>query len=213
MFHFCPNCWATRRDLDVDHEDGTVTCPACGESRGFRSEPLLVITGASGVGKTTIYREVVGTVPAVLVEPDLYWLEPRGEVCEAWRGLDDVDRRAFHLLQYATIMRSGRPVVAVGAALGDPGAVERLPEADYFPAIHYLALVCDPDEQARRIRARPGWADVDDEPWADVERQQAADARYRELAEEDDDFETVDTTEATVEETVEAVRSWIRERV
>lgn len=110
MFHFCPSRSATRRDLSVDHDHGTVTCPACGESRGFRSEPLLVITGASGVGKTTTYREVVGTVPAVLVEPDLYWLEPRGEVCEAWRGLYDVDRRAFHLLQFATIARSGRPV-------------------------------------------------------------------------------------------------------
>lgn len=54
---------------------------------------------------------------------------------------------------------------------------------------------------------------MNDEPWADVERQQAADARYRELAQEDDDLETVETTEATVEETIEAVRSWIRERV
>lgn len=213
MFHFCPSCSATCRALDVDHDDETVTCPACGESREFRSEPLLVVTGASGVGKTTVYREVVGTVPAVLVEPDLYWLEPRGEVSEAWRELDDDDRRAFHLLQYATIARSGRPVVAVGAALGDSAAVEPLPEADYFPAIHYLALVCDPDEQARRIRARPGWADVDDEPWADVELQQAADARYRELAGAYDDYETFDTTAATVDETVDAVRSWIRDRL
>lgn len=213
MFQFCPSCSQSRRDVAVDHDAGTVSCPACGDTRGFRSEPLLVVTGASGVGKTTVYRHLAGTAPAVVLEPDQYWLAPQDAVAEAWRTLPEGARWGFHLLQYATVVQSGSPVVSVGTGLGDPDVVERLPEADYFPRIDYLALVCDPEEQARRIRARPGWEDVDDEPWADVEPQQAANERYRELAAERTGYSAVDTTDATVAETVEAVRDWVTDRL
>lgn len=215
MFTFCPDCSATRRDVRIDHEAGTVTCPACGSTREYDSQPLLVVTGASGVGKTTVYREVVGTVDAVVVESDLYWLEPRGDVEAAWRTVPDESRYAFHLLQYASIAQSGRPVVAFGSGLGDAERTERLDEADYFPRIEYLALVCETDEQARRLRDRPGWAEAAEagEPWADIEAQSAANERFRTLADRRDDFEAFDTTAATVDETVDAVSGWIRSRL
>ncbi|WP_049902763.1 AAA family ATPase [Halococcus agarilyticus] len=214
MFHFCPACSGTPRDVAIDHDAGTVTCPVCGDTRRYEAAPLFVVTGAPGVGKTTIYREIVGTVPAVVVEPDLYWLEGTGEIREAWRVLPEEARRAFHLLQYAELARSGRPVVAFGAALGDPEVVEELPEADYFPRIEYLALVCDPDDQARRLRGRDGWAEAAaaDEEWADVEAGRRMNERFRRFAAEHDDYEAIDTTDATVPETIEAVRGWLRER-
>lgn len=215
MFTFCPTCSATRRDVEVDHDEGVVTCPTCGSSRPYESRPLLVVTGASAVGKTTTYREVVGSLDAVAVESDLYWLEPRGAVCEAWRTVPDDSRYAFHLLQYAHLAQSGRPVVAFGSGLGNADVVESLAEADYFPRIAYLALVCDADEHARRIRARPGWAAAAeaDEPWADIEAQTAANERFEALAAGSDDYETFDTTDASVEETVAAIRSWIDARL
>jgi predicted kinase len=201
--------------VNIDHDAGTVTCPACGATRDYDSHPLLVVTGASGVGKTTAYREVVGTVDAVVVESDLYWLEPRGDVEAAWRTVPDESRYAFHLLQYASIAQSGRPVVAFGSGLGDAERTEQFDEADYFRRIEYLALVCETDEQARRLRDRPGWADAAEagEPWADVEAQTTANQRFQALAAERDDCEAVDTTDATVEQTVSAVRSWIRSRM
>lgn len=215
MFTFCPACSATRRDVAVDHDAGTVTCPACGSTRAYDSHPLLVVTGASGVGKTTVYREVVGTVDAVVVESDLYWLEPRGDVEAAWRTVPEEFRHAFHLLQYASLAQSGRPVVAFGSGLGDVERTEQLDEAGYFSRIEYLALVCDVDEQARRLRARSSWADAAEagEPWADVDAQTAANERFQTLAASRDDYEAVDTTDATVEETVNAVSSWIRPRL
>lgn len=199
----------------MDHEAGTVTCPACGSTREYDSRPLLVVTGASAVGKTSVYREVVGTVDAVVVESDLYWLEPRGDVAEAWRTVPDESRYAFHLLQYANIAQSGRPVVAFGSGLGDAERIATLDEADYFSRLEYLALVCDTDEQARRIRARPDWADAAEagEPWADIETQMAANERFQTLAARRDDYEAFDTTDATVDETVSAVRAWIRPRL
>ncbi|WP_255149849.1 ATP-binding protein [Halorarius halobius] len=215
MFTFCPDCSATRRDVSVDHDAGTVTCPACGATRQYESQPLLVVTGASAVGKTTAYREVVGTVDAVVVESDLYWLEPRGDVATAWRSVPDESRHGFHLLRYASLGQSGRPVVAFGSALGDAERTESLAEADYFPCIEYLALVCDPDEQARRIRARPGWDGAADsgEPWADVDAQTAANERFRRLADDRADYDSFDNTDATVDETVTAVGDWIRRRL
>ena len=215
MFTFCPGCSATRRDVRIDHDAGTVTCPACGSTRAYDSHPLLVVTGASGVGKTTVYREIVGSVDAVVVESDLYWLEPRGDVEVAWRTVPDESRYAFHLLQYASIAQSGRPVVAFGSGLGDAERTDRLDEADYFSRIEYLALVCETDEQAQRLRDRPGWetAAEADEPWADIDAQVAATERFQSLAAARDDYGVVDTTDATVEETVSAVRSWIRSRL
>lgn len=213
MFTFCPTCSATRWDVRVDHAVGTVTCPACGATRPFRSEPLLIVTGASGAGKTTVYRELVGSVDAVVLESDLFWLEPRGDVSAAWRGLPDESRYAFHLLEYATVAQSGRPMVAFGSGLGDPDHVESLDEADYFSRIERLALVCDEEVQARRIRDRPGWqraADAD-EPWADLDRQTAANERFRALGATRDGYQSTDTTDATLEETVEHVRGWIRD--
>ena len=214
MFHFCPACSGTPREVEVDHDAGTVTCSVCGDTREYEAAPLFVVTGAPGVGKTTVYREIVGTVPAVVVEPDLYWLEGTGEIREAWRALPDESRRAFHLLQYAELARSGRPVAAFGTALGDPANVERLPEGDYFPRIEYLALVCDPDEVARRIRGRDGWAEAAaaGEKWADVEAGRRLNERFRTIATERDGYEKIDTTDATIAETVEAVRGWLGER-
>ena len=214
MFHFCPTCSGTPRDVDIDHDAGTVTCPVCGDTRPYEAAPLFVVTGAPGVGKTTVYREIVGTVPAIVVEPDLYWLEGTGDIQDAWRPLPDESRRAFHLLQYAEIARSGRPVVAFGAALGDPEEIERLPESEYFPRIEYLALVCDPDDQARRLRGRDGWkeAATAGEKWADIEAGRRLNERFRMLATERNGYETVDTTDTTVAETTETVRRWLRER-
>ena len=38
-----------------------------------------------------------------------------------------------------------------------PGNIEPCVERRYFSQIHYLALVCDDNELARRLQARPAW--------------------------------------------------------
>lgn len=212
MFVFCPDCSAQRADVAIDHGAGTVTCPACGATRPYRSEPLLVVTGASCVGKTTTYREIQGTVDAVVFESDLFWLEPRGDVSTTWRAVADPARYAFVFLLCADVAQSGRPVVLFGSGVGDPERSPDGPERDYFARIEHLALTCDPDVLAERIRSRPGFDDAET-PWADVDRQLAANERFREAARSRDDYDAVDTTDATPAETVTAVRDWLTARL
>lgn len=47
----------------------------CGAATPFELlPPLLFLTGASGAGKTTLYRALVGNVPeALLIDADILW--------------------------------------------------------------------------------------------------------------------------------------------
>ena len=47
-------------------------CPHCAGERPFVRPPLLVVTGAAGVGKSTLCARLAGTVPgAVLLDADI----------------------------------------------------------------------------------------------------------------------------------------------
>ena len=52
------------------------------------------------------------------------------------------------------IALSGRPVVLFGAGFAVPHNVEPLPERVAFSSVHFLALTCDDDVLAARIRSR-----------------------------------------------------------
>ncbi len=59
MFNVCYQCGAYHVDKEV--EGNVAICPACGFRHGFRRLPLLLIGGASGVGKSTICQHLTGT--------------------------------------------------------------------------------------------------------------------------------------------------------
>ena len=54
-----------------------------------------------------------------------------------------------------SISQAGRPVVLCGSAI--PEQYEACAERRYFAEIHCLALVCDDQVLAKRLRDRPGW--------------------------------------------------------
>ena len=51
MISMCPRCGSSRwnKTATATH----ITCPECGHSWPYRRGPLLLLTGCSGVGKTT----------------------------------------------------------------------------------------------------------------------------------------------------------------
>lgn len=160
--------------------------------------------GPAGAGKSTVLRELLGTIDEIVaLESDVLWREEYGSAHEEFR-------RTWLRLA-SQIARSGRPVAIFGAGFAVPHNVEPLPERADFGAVHYLALTCDDDVLAARIRRRkpPRCTDdahvaehVDFNRWL---RQNAARAQPP--------VSLIDTTHASIEEVAASVAAWIRSRV
>jgi hypothetical protein len=104
------------------------------------------------------------------------------------------------------IQQSGRSVILTGQA--NPEQLARCAESRYFSEINFLALVCTPDEQRRRLLARPSWRGASDEsqlaPLLAYNQWFIDHAQEQEIA-------LVDTTNVTIKQTVEQVRVWLDE--
>ncbi|MBO5256203.1 MAG: AAA family ATPase, partial [Clostridia bacterium] len=103
-------------------------------------QPLFIVTGASGVGKSTTCEELFKNEagkPYLVLESDLLWDEDLYDTPED-------NYRAFRSIWMhicANVSQCGKPVVLCGCAL--PEQFESLPEREFFTEIHYLAVVCD----------------------------------------------------------------------
>ena len=110
-------------------------CRECGAEWEFQSLPLFILTGCSGVGKTTTAIEIIRKkVDFVVFDADIFagfinWNDE--ESCNSWVELiENISK---------DIMQSGKPVLWTMA-----GCLERLPKAynsRYFSEIIVLALV------------------------------------------------------------------------
>ena len=74
MFNTCDVCGAYRVDKIIDDVRGHATCPECGHRHSFVCSPLLLVSGASGTGKSTVFRRMQGTLTdAVLFDSEILW--------------------------------------------------------------------------------------------------------------------------------------------
>jgi hypothetical protein len=104
----------------------------------------------------------------------------------------------------SAISQNGMPVLLCGTVV--PGQFEESPERALVADIHYLALVCEDEELAARLRARPPWRGWTEERIASMVNFN----RWikRSAAETDPPMSLLDTTEVSVDDTAAHIAGW-----
>ncbi|MCO6007199.1 AAA family ATPase [Actinoallomurus purpureus] len=181
-------------------EPPAVVCAVCGHQQPFVRLPLWSLTGPSGCGKSTVARLLVERLSGhfVVLEQDVLW---QAGLC------DPVRFRSAWLAMAAMIQQNGRPVLLCGTVV--PPEFEPLPERALFKEIRYLALTCDPDILAARLRARPAWRE-----WSEpriAEMLEYNDWVRAEAVSMEPPMRLLDTTRETVESTADQVCAWVLE--
>ncbi|HEY9790043.1 MAG TPA: AAA family ATPase [Candidatus Obscuribacterales bacterium] len=201
MFNVCPGCGEYSDAKEILLSPTRAVCPECKYERPFFSLPLFVITGASGSGKTTAALELTSKPSDfVVLDQDVLWND-----CF---NAPDNDYRLFRntwLRLAKNIHQAGRSVLLFGSAI--PQQYETCTERRYFSAIHYLSLVCSPNELQRRLKDRPGWRKSGSEQ--NVQNMLNFNQWLIENAEQTQPKMTLlDTTDIDLGATVAAIRSW-----
>lgn len=199
MFNVCPRCGEYSVEKTIDPSGPYAICPFCQYAHPFLQQPLFIITGPSGTGKTTVCLELVSRLhECVVLESDILWGHNIESYHEMW------------LRMAKNIGQAGRPVVLCGTAL--PEHLETQPERRYFSTIHYLAMVCDDALLEERLKLRPAWrksgsSDV-------VERMIQFNRWLKEHASTTNPPMTLyDNSHQQLQETSEEVAQWIRKRL
>jgi uncharacterized protein YukE len=205
MFNVCHKCGLYRRDKIIDPSGPYAICPECGHKHPFRQLPLLMVSGASGAGKSSVCQALLGTMESVIqLDGDIIW---RAEFDTPGDNYRDYFETWLRLAK--NISQSGRPVVSFGAGMGVPANIDPCIERRYFSTIHYLALVCDNEVLTQRLKARPAWRGSGEEAF--IARQIQFNQWFKEKG---NPFASlIDTTNLTLETTAEQVKSWILEKV
>ncbi|MDE7327002.1 MAG: ATP-binding protein [Lachnospiraceae bacterium] len=149
MFEICPKCGNYEWDKQVSVDKKSVCCPKCGASWENLAFPLLILTGCSGVGKTTTARKLMERQQDfVVLDGDILFTADKGEYMDWVERIEGLTR---------DIMQCKKPVLWTMA-----GNLDKLKEAwnhRFFPEIYCLALVCSEAELRRRMTEGRGIAD------------------------------------------------------
>lgn len=197
MFNVCPNCGEYRVDKMVLPEGPYAVCPVCEYRHEFVRLPLFVVTGPSGAGKTTTcLTAAASTKDFVVMESDILYSDEVKEL-EVYREM--------WLRVCKNISQAGKPVILCGSCI--PSQFESCVERRYFSAIHYLAMVCDDETLALRLRRRPAWRRCSDDEY--IARHVEFNRWLKENASTTEPpMILLDTTEITVDESVARLLHW-----
>ena len=206
MFNVCPVCGvyeATREVIAAPDSDlACARCASCGAEIPFHQRPLFVVTGASGAGKSTIGLELMRRDTGFLaLESDILWgaIDASNEA-----GLNRYWNTWLRMVK--NIHQGNQSVILCGTV--EPDRLERQVERRYIAQTHYLALVSDPDEQAQRLRLRPGWRDSSDPEF--ISRHVRFNQWFiDQAAVGEPTWSVLDTTNTSVADSADSVLDWV----
>ena len=206
MFNVCPNCGEYCVEKSIDTTGPFAVCPYCHYAHPFLQQPLFIISGASGAGKTTVGLALVPTLKeCVVMGSDILWGMVPATPEDNYRSY-----RNLWLRVAKNIGQAGRPVVLCGTAL--PEQFEGCPERRYFSTLHYLAIVCDDDLLVERLRSRPAWRQTHSAEF--VEGMVQFNGWIKANAHMTSPPMTLcDTSHQAIADTVAYVAQWIRQRL
>jgi len=205
MFNVCDHCGLYRADKIIDPVGPFAVCPECGHRHPFLALPLLIVGGANGAGKSTVCNYLTGRLrDAVLLDADILWRADFNTPEDNYYDFFDTWLRLAK-----NIGQSGRPVVLFGAGTGVPSNLENCIERRYFSTIHYLALVCDDDVLAARLRQRPAWRQASQQPVIDEQVRFNRWFKTYNQSGQQPPITLIDTSTLTLAETAQAVADWI----
>lgn len=206
MFNVCHLCGLYRADKIIDPSGPYAICPECGHPHAFHQRPLLIVSGASGAGKSTACHALVGNIDTVvLLDSDILWRPEFDKPEENYRDFFET-----WLRMAKNISQAGRPVVLFGAGMGVPENIEPCVERRYFSEVHYLALVCTDEVLTQRLKARPAWRGSGQEAY--IENHIQFNRWFKGQQTGKFPIHLIDTTDQSPEVTAEQVRSWIQEK-
>jgi hypothetical protein len=153
MMNVCSQCGQYRADKIIDPAGPYAICPECGYKHSFIMSPLLIVSGASGTGKTTVCQSLQGHLSqTVLLDSDIIWRSEFNTPETKYRDFFETWLRICK-----NIAQSGRLVTLFGAGVGVPENIEPCMERRYFSQVYYLALVCSDEVLQARLLGRPAW--------------------------------------------------------
>ena len=122
MFNVCHSCGLYRADKIIDPSGSgpCAICPDCGHKHPFQQLRLLIVSGASGAGKSSVCQALPGKLDhIVLLDSDILWRPEFNKPENKYRDFFET-----WLRMAKNISQAGRPVVLFGAGMGVPENIE-----------------------------------------------------------------------------------------
>lgn len=146
MIGICTKCGNHQWDKEVKGDE--IHCPKCGNSWKFIKLPLFILTGCSGIGKTTTAMEIIRRkAEFTVLDGDMFYnIMPHETEEDYYDQVEQIGSLSKNLMQ------TGLPVLWTMA-----GNLDKLPKtynSRFFREIYCLALVCE--EELLRARMRDG---------------------------------------------------------
>lgn len=203
MIGICPKCGNYEWNKQIEEKQNNIICQQCGHQWHFKKMPLFVLTGCSGVGKTTTAQELLQRETKFIpLDADfLYNIMPHNTEEDYRSWVEQI------MSLSKNIMQAGKPLLWTMA-----GALEHFEHTynrRFFAEIHFLALVCNPEDLERRMRegrhiSDPEWirSSIDYNRWF-MEQGIVSNKK----------IDTLDITGKNVSEVADYVTKWVEDRL